>query len=434
MQVKFSDKKLAILIVMLALATAWSIRGSFGHIQGAAWAGSIGVLALVLVSGRKDWVQNWPVIMAIGAIAWGVTGMISYGRVIGFGKSPDFLNASYGFLSLFLIGGLFGFLGGGLTGLMLESTQKKRINWAALITQMVAGAWIFWGFLIYQLHWFMTPPRSELWAACLGASAALGWYLKRNSFQNAWHVALITMLGAGFGFAFGNFLQVIGIASGVSFNWWNVMEYSIGFFGGLGMAYGIFSQQWDEMRLLSPSSKNWSMLLLFVIIPVVVIVKSFTRERFETLAEQLMIANFQQFHFIQWVLIIGICIVALSIILIQFKKFKTGENITHQLLIVLFTTWGWYKLLEIVRSGKLYEYYFTSEDLVFLNMIAVAGLWFSFKIDSPFSGFFYDSDFMKRFVWFFYSIILLVLILSGIAINIHDGLPGEQYRFNFNAE
>lgn len=41
---KFTVK---ILVVALSLATAWAIRGQFGHEQGAAWAGAIGGLALV---------------------------------------------------------------------------------------------------------------------------------------------------------------------------------------------------------------------------------------------------------------------------------------------------------------------------------------------------------------------------------------------------
>lgn len=46
---------IGILIVAMSLGTAWAIRGQFGHEQGAAWAGAIGGLALVLVSHRKDW-------------------------------------------------------------------------------------------------------------------------------------------------------------------------------------------------------------------------------------------------------------------------------------------------------------------------------------------------------------------------------------------
>lgn len=48
-----------ILVVGMSLGTAWAVRGQFGHEQGAAWAGGIGALALILASGRTDWYQKF---------------------------------------------------------------------------------------------------------------------------------------------------------------------------------------------------------------------------------------------------------------------------------------------------------------------------------------------------------------------------------------
>lgn len=45
---------IGILIVGMTYGTAWAVRGQFGHEQGAAWAGGIGALALVLVSKRNS--------------------------------------------------------------------------------------------------------------------------------------------------------------------------------------------------------------------------------------------------------------------------------------------------------------------------------------------------------------------------------------------
>src|SRR5690625_5850073 len=87
----------------------------------------------------------------------------------------------------------------------------------------------------------MTPPISELWAACLGAAFALAWYLKRNQFESAFFTAMTTMLGAGFGFGFGNFLQTMGQGMQIGSNWWIVMGNSFDFLGGLGRANGIFA-------------------------------------------------------------------------------------------------------------------------------------------------------------------------------------------------
>lgn len=424
-----TDKRIAILIVMMVLGTSWAIRGTFGHEFGAAWAGSIGVLAMILVSGRKDWYKNWPAIAAMGAIGWGVTGMISYGQVVGYGKSVDFLNASYGLFCLFVIGGLFGFLGGGLTGLILESSERRKIEWASLIAQMVAGAYIVWGYLIFQLEWFMTPPRSELWAACLGAALALGWYMKRNQFTNAWYVAFSTMLGAGFGFAFGNFIQTMGTVSGLSFNWWNAMEYSIGFFGGLGMAYGVFSRKWEEMNVLSGAAHNWSAAFLFIFVPLVTTASAFTAEDMLEMAGRFPSINV---HLIQWLLILGISVTALIIIGIQLRKLTRSDTSRQQILIVFFTTWIWYKLLQVIESGILFKYQFSSYDLAFLNIIVVPFILWYWNADSPFSKFKNNQVFNNSLLRKGVSIVVLLIVLATIAVNSHGDLPGQQERFEFN--
>ena len=101
---------IGILIVGMTLGTAWAVRGQFGNEQGAAWAGAIGALALVLVSKRNDWYRKILSVAFVAAIGWGMTGMISYGRVVGYGRAGNFPNAFYGLLMLFVIGGLFGLL------------------------------------------------------------------------------------------------------------------------------------------------------------------------------------------------------------------------------------------------------------------------------------------------------------------------------------
>ena len=106
---------LPILLVGIAFATAWAIRGQFGHEPGAAMAGIIGGAALLLASGRKEWYNKMLPVIAASAIGWGTTGMISYGMVVGYCRAGDFLNSTYGFLSLFVIGGLFGLIEGVLS-------------------------------------------------------------------------------------------------------------------------------------------------------------------------------------------------------------------------------------------------------------------------------------------------------------------------------
>ena len=104
------------LIVAMSLGTAWAVRGKFGHEQGAAWAGAIGAMSVVLVAKRADWYNKVFKVALAAAIGWGIGGMISYGVVVGYGRGSDFVNVYYGLLMLFVIGALYGFLGGGLFG------------------------------------------------------------------------------------------------------------------------------------------------------------------------------------------------------------------------------------------------------------------------------------------------------------------------------
>ncbi len=280
-----NKKIIPIFIIALTLGLGWAIRGSFGHEWGASWAGAMGAFAIVVVSGNKNWLKNAPVLASLGAIGWAVGGMSSYGIVIGYCRTNDFLNVLYGFSMLFIIGGIYGFIGGGFLGLGLESEKENKPNWANLISQMVAGAMLTWGFLIYQLEWFMTPPRSELWAAAFGASIALGWFLWRENYKKTLRIALFTSIGAGIGFSFGNFIQVIGAASGIAYNWWNVMEFILGFSGGLAMAYAILTTTWKGEIEFSKSSNLLAIIFLFIVIPYVNFNQSFEREYLTKLSE-----------------------------------------------------------------------------------------------------------------------------------------------------
>ena len=82
----------SILIVAMSFGTAWAVRGQFGHEQGAAWAAGIGGLSLVLVSQRNDWYQRVLSVTLASAVGWGMGGMISYGQIVGYGRSDDFVN------------------------------------------------------------------------------------------------------------------------------------------------------------------------------------------------------------------------------------------------------------------------------------------------------------------------------------------------------
>ena len=338
---------LACLIAAIAFGTAWAIRGKFGHEQGAAWAGGIGAIALILVAKRADWYNRIFKIALAAAFGWGLGGMISYGVVVGYGRADEFVNVYYGLLMLFVIGSLYGFLGGGLFGLSLTDTKESKINWSILIAEMVAFALLSYGLLINQLEWLMTPPRSELWAACFGACIPVAWHALRNKNKSVIKVAVWSALGAGFGFAFGNFLQVLGLSGKSIFNFWNIMEYSIGFFGGLGMSYATLTSSWPTLEKESPRSNFVPAFLLVVLIPLVVWDQSFVTDKFKFIFD--LGGNAGTVMLFQWIAVLTIVVVAVIVLTRCIKDVYSYADIRNLFVLYL----GSYTLLSFLLTGIL---------------------------------------------------------------------------------
>ncbi len=417
---------ISILIVGLSFGTAWAIRGQFGHEQGAAWAGAIGALALVLVSGRREWYSKILLIAMSSAIGWGAGGMISYGKVVGYGRSTDFMNTSYGLLMLFVIGALFGLLGGGFTGLTLGSSDQKRVNWGCLVAEMAAGGLIAYSFLINQLEVLMTPPRSEAWAVCLGAGLAMIWHMARNNYKSPLRVALFSALGAGFGFAFGNFLQILGNVLEIRFNMWNVMEYSIGFFGGSLMAYGVFTSEWPEESF---SAKPWenkvAFLLVFVFIPLFVITNS---PVFDVLSGDLTQAkNLRDITmFGSIAAIISLIIVAITGWVVTVKSGNSFERKDALLFFMMYL--GAYIFISYCVTGLFGGVFLLNHHLYVVNYIVVLVL-----LKKQLPAFFQQPvPDITGSKWLLYTvaIILFLLVLAFILINIHDEINGASSRFS----
>lgn len=415
---------IGILIVAMSLATAWAIRGQFGHEQGAAWAGAIGGLALVMVSQRKDWYNKMVLVALASAIGWGAGGMISYGKVVGYGHANNFINAYYGLSMLFVIGALFGLLGGGLVGLVLDSTEKNKVKWGTLIAEMVSGGLIAYFFLIEQIGFKMTPPRSEAWAIIFGAGLAMLLHMARENRNSAIRVAIYSALGGGFGFAFGNFLQVVGNVMEIPFNMWNVMEYSIGFFGGSGMAYGVYSSKWPIDDEAKP--KTWAnriaLFTIAVFIPLIVYR--------ETLAYEHILKRLGEIPNVESVAFMSTTAVAVILVLVAgllFWKLKNGAYKKKEIALFLFVYLSSYIVMSYVVTGFFAGKMAINHHLYLLNIILIFVL---FK-----KGKFHEAVTTTRRVdakkWFVYllAILIVIALLALIAINTHGELPGDRNRF-----
>ena len=427
-------KKTNLLFVAVVLGLGWAMRGHFGHEWGASWAGAMGALAVLVVSKRKDWTLRAPALAALGAIGWGAGGMMSYGIVIGYCRSISFVNSLYGYIMLAVIGALYGFIGGGLFGLGLESSEEHKPKWPALIVEMFVGGFLVWGLLIFQMEWLMTPPRSELWAGCLGAALALGWFLYRNNFKRAIRVASYSALGAGFGFAFGNFIQTVGSSSDIQYNWWNVMEFTLGFFGGLGMIYAVLTREWPQS--VKPSrTGNWiALIFLFAFIPVSNYFNGFSTESFVGLAEKLNIADAAQFASRQ-LLFAGISIPIIALLAIMLWKHyavKEDKLVKIGLPVMLFITTIQYNLFAYIRLGTFsrpFSFRHSDSLYVFIVGLMVAIWYFMLRKSTDFPGRDGSNETWKRWGIILITLAIIFVIITTISINIHPEMPGAHDRF-----
>lgn len=427
-------KPLNFLFVSIVMGLAWAMRGHFGHEWGASWAGAMGALAVLVVAGRKDWAGRAPELAALGAIGWGAGGMMSYGIVIGYCRSLSFVNALYGYVMLAVIGALYGFIGGGLFGLGLESSQEKRPKWPGLLVEMFVGGFLVWGLLIYQMEWLMTPPRSELWAGCLGAALALGWYLQRNRFHRALRVAGYAALGAGFGFSFGNFIQTAGSSAEISYNWWNVMEFTLGFFGGLGMIYAVLTREWP--RSVKPSiTGNWiGILFLFAFIPAANYFNGFTGERLVNLAGSMKITDAQHFANLQ-LLFAGITLpvfAAMALVVWKHCFPKQDRLVKLGLPLMLLITSLHYNLFAYLRLGFFYRSFsFRYSDSLYVFILAlIFSIWyFVLRKTDDFPGRQGQEESWKRWGVILITLVMFFPLITLVSVHIHPEMPGAHERF-----
>ncbi|XOV94098.1 MAG: hypothetical protein ACFHWX_05210 [Bacteroidota bacterium] len=418
-----------LVIVGMTLGTNWAIRGQFGHEQGAAWAGAMGAICIILIAGRQDWYDKIFKATMAAAIGWGLGGIMSYGVVVGYGRGTDFINVYYGLLMLFVIGGLYGFVGGGLFGLILEESKNKRVKWATLLAGMVTSGILCYFFLIMQWEWKMTPPRSEIWAACLGAALFLGWFAHRFEFKSALRVALFTGLGGGFGFAFGDFLQVLGNVSQIPFNFWNVMEYSLGFFGGLGMAYGTFTSTWESSD--NPQTKSSNIIpILFVVffIPMVVWDQTFSIEKIFGNYEKLIGDAAVDMAWIIKIVTLILILAHTAFILTRYYILKAGDVVQYtqrEVKQFFMGHFALYMIFSLIITGAIVSFHRVEQYLYIVNyviiMLVIPGL------EPMFSQKATNVNWARKFVLVF----IVLAILAIIAINTHGEMPGMQKRFEF---
>lgn len=281
-------------LAALSLSLGWGVRGNWGHEFGAMIPGALAAMAACLLTGREDWRRRVAYFAFFGALGWSFGGSMSYGIVLGYTHSASWPSVLYGFACLFVIGFLWGAIGGAGTALpaFLDRERltelfyplgavflawtvqflafeggwltEEAFNWydtdwvaallaviavvtlglirgrfcfgSNLILCMAAGWWLAFLLLVVGLEIRMTPPRGDNWAGCLGMTLALLAFLWRKGLSPVVFAALVTAFFAGFGFSTAELIKLLGVSTGIVANWHSVMEQTFGLISGIGVA------------------------------------------------------------------------------------------------------------------------------------------------------------------------------------------------------
>jgi hypothetical protein len=272
----------------------------------------------------------------------------------------------------------------------------------------------------------MTPPRSEAWAVILGAGVAMLWYMAREKRNSAIRVAVFAALGGGFGFGFGNFLQIIGNVLEINFNMWNVMEYSIGFFGGSGMAYGVFSSVWPEDDSVSEKWVNRSALFITVVlIPLIVFRESLRLEHFMNRLGD--IPNLEAVAMFSATFVALLLLVMMAVLL---WKLRTPGYKRSDVLLFFFFYFIVYAVVSYAITGLFGGHTGLNHHLYLVNILIIYLL--VKKERSAMFEVVSDKVDSKRWLMYLFAVIAFLAVLSLIAINMHGELGGAHDRFPVN--
>ncbi len=233
-----------LVLCAFALSIGWGIRGNFGHEYGVLIPGALAAMAAALVSGREDWWRRVAYFGMFGALGWSFGGSISYMWVIAYTHSGHLPSQVYGFACLFVIGFLWGALGGAGTALPACLDRERLTSFfAPVLTVLVA--WFIQGLVVpvfdrippgdarheSPLYWYDTA-----WLAALVAVVAV-LALAALRRRICWGTALILHMGIGWWVAF---LLMVFLVDVVGIEFRMTPPRGDNWVGMLGMTIGAF--------------------------------------------------------------------------------------------------------------------------------------------------------------------------------------------------
>ncbi len=280
-----------ILFGALAGAMGWGIRGQYGHETGAMIAGLLVSLVLILLICPNAPLLNVMRAAALGTIAIGFGGSMTYGQTVGLTHDVELIGnwpaLRWGMLGLAVKGGIWIGFAGAFLGLGLGGIRYRAIEMLLVMLGLLGLCWIGIRLLnepfdpdrhilpriYFSDDWRWEPgaslkPRREVWGGLLFALIGLIVYaMWRRGDTLAFRMALWGMLGGAIGFPLGQTLQAFHAWNPEVFrsgfwvwldpriNWWNWMETTFGAVMGGALGLGLWLNH-GRVRLVDETSKS----------------------------------------------------------------------------------------------------------------------------------------------------------------------------------
>lgn len=280
-----------VLFGAMAGGLGWGIRGQYGHETGAMIAGVLVCLTLTFLLCRGDSSLRVVRAVALGTIAMGFGGSMTYGQTVGLTHDAPLVGNwaafRWGMLGLAIKGGLWIGFAGFFFGLGLGGRRYRPLEVLLLLLGMLCAVFIGWWLfntphdpenrrlplLYFSDHWRFEPElltvaghsyRPEIWGGLLGALAtgvAYASFVKKD--RLARNMAFWGVLGGAIGFPVGQCFQAVHAWSPEFYpslfaapftnylNWWNTMETSFGFIMGGILGLGL----WLNRRAIDLTSE-----------------------------------------------------------------------------------------------------------------------------------------------------------------------------------
>lgn len=224
-----------ILLCGLSLCVGWGIRGNFGHEYGAAIPGALAAMAIVLISGREDWLRYIHFFALFGAIGWSFGGSMSYMMVVGYSHSSHTPTVLYGFANLFVIGFLWAALGGAGTALpafFTESIPHQSRSLLPVLFVPMCAVFIGWSLQAVVVDFIFAPKRMQR------HESPLYWY------DSDWLAALVAIVAV---------VIVIIIRGKIDMGTSLILYLGVGWYVGFLLLVNVL-----KLRMTPPRGDNWA--------------------------------------------------------------------------------------------------------------------------------------------------------------------------------